>query len=124
MGGIQFFAMSHQIFTIIADAAAAPGAAAGGFNPTPIVYMLCIFAIFYFLAIRPQSQRQKQAEAMIKAIKTGDRVITSSGIHGMVSNVKDTTVIVKIADNVKIELEKSSVGTVVKRDDGETGSAS
>jgi preprotein translocase subunit YajC len=61
---------------------------------------------------------------MIKAIKTGDRVITSSGIHGMVSNVKDTTVIVKIADNVKIELEKSSVGTVVKRDDGETGSAS
>jgi len=124
MGGIQFFAMTHQILTIIADAAAAPGAAAGGFNPTPIVYMLCIFAIFYFLAIRPQSQRQKQAEAMIKSIKTGDRVITASGIHGMVSNVKDTTVIVKIADNVKIEMEKSSVGTVVKRDEGETASAS
>ena len=77
----------------------------------PIVYMVCIFAIFYFLAIRPQSQRQKQQEAMIKAVKTGDKIVTSSGIHGMVSNVKETTLIVKIADNVKIELDKSSVGT-------------
>jgi len=114
--------MYHHFFTILADAAATGAAAPGGFNPTPVVYMVCIFAIFYFLAIRPQSQRQKQQEAMIKAVKTGDKVITSSGIHGMVSNVKDTTVILKIADNVKIEMEKSSVGSVVKRD--ETDSAS
>jgi len=107
--------MSYQFQTFLADAAAAP--AAGGFNPTPIVYMVCIFAIFYFLAIRPQSQRQKQLDAMIKGVKTGDRVVTSSGIHGMISNVKDTTVILKVADNVKIELDKSSIGSVLKRDD-------
>jgi len=87
-----------------------------------IVPMICIFAIFYFLAIRPQSQRQKQQEALIKAVKTGDKIITASGIHGMVSNVKETTLIVKIADNVKIELEKSSVASV-KRDDSDSASA-
>ena len=114
--------MSHQFFSILAQAPAAAGAAPA-FNPTPIVYMLCIFAIFYFLAIRPQSQRQKQLDAMIKAIKTGDKIVTSSGIHGMVSNVKDTTIIVKIADNVKIELDKSSVGSV-KRDEVEPAAAS
>jgi len=87
-----------------------------------IVPMICIFAIFYFLAIRPQSQRQKQQEALIKAVKTGDKIITASGIHGMVSNVKETTLIVKIADNVKIELEKSSVASVVKRAEDDSAS--
>jgi len=116
--------MSHHFFTMLAQTAPAAGQAPGGFNPTPIVYMVCIFAIFYFLAIRPQSQRQKQQDALIRAVKTGDRVVTSSGIHGMVSNVKETTVILKIADNVKIELEKSSVGSVVKRDEAEPASAS
>jgi preprotein translocase subunit YajC len=88
-----------------------------------IVPMLCILAIIYFVAIRPQSQKQKQLDALIKSVKTGDKVITSSGIHGMVSNVKDTTVILKVADNVKIELEKSSIGSV-KRDDAEPATAS
>ncbi len=70
--------------------------------------MGCIFVIFYFLAIRPQSQKAKQQQALVNAVKTGDRIITASGIHGMVSNVKDTTVLLKVADNVKIEIEKSS----------------
>ena len=109
--------MSHSIFILLAQSPAP--AAAPGFNPSPFVYMICIFAIFYFLAIRPQSQRQKQLDAMIKSVKTGDKVITASGIHGMVSNVKETTVILKIADNVKIEMEKSSIGSVVKRDEPE-----
>ena len=115
--------MSHHLFFILAQGTTAAGSPAG-FNPTPIVYMVCIFAIFYFLAIRPQSQRQKQQEALIKSVKTGDKLITSSGIHGTVSNVKETTLIVKIADNVKIELEKSSVASVVKRDEAESSSAS
>jgi preprotein translocase subunit YajC len=115
--------MTQSFINMLAQTAAAGSPAAGGFNPTPIVYMVCIFAIFYFLAIRPQSQRQKQLEAMIKAVKTGDKIVTSSGIHGMVSNVKDTTLILKIADNVKIELDKSSIATV-KRDDAEPATAS
>ncbi len=115
--------MSHPIFTLLAQAATQAAAAPGGFNPSSIVYIVCISAIFYFLAIRPQSLRQKEQDAMMKSIKTGDRIVTSSGIHGMVSNVKETTVIVKIADNVKIELDKSSVGSVLKRDDAEPASS-
>jgi preprotein translocase subunit YajC len=115
--------MTHLIFTFLADAAAAGSTATPSFNPTPIIYLVCLGVIFYFLTIRPQSQRQKEQDAMIKAVKTGDKIVTSSGIHGLVSNVKDTTVIVKIADNVKIEMEKSSIGSV-KRDPAETASAS
>jgi preprotein translocase subunit YajC len=59
-------------------------------------------------------KRQKEHARLVSALKTGDRVVTASGIHGLISNVKDRTVIVKIADNVKIEMEKSSVTAVVK----------
>ena len=113
--------MAHHFFTLLADAPAS-GQTSSPLNT--LVPLLCVFAIIYFLMIRPQSQRQKQHDALVKAVKTGDKVITSSGIHGMVTNVKETTLIVKIADNVKVELEKSSVGSVVKRDDDEPASAS
>ena len=89
--------------------AASPG---GGFNL--FVPLILFLVIFYFILIRPQSQRQKQQQKLIGALKTGDRVVTTSGIHGLISNVKDSTVIVKVADNVKIEMEKSAVTNVVK----------
>ena len=66
----------------------------------------------YFVLFRPQIKRQKEQAKLVASVKTGDRVITSSGIHGLVSNVKDRTVIVKIADNVKVEMEKSAISTV------------
>ena len=68
----------------------------------------------YFLLFRPQMKRQKEQAKLVSALKTGDRVITASGIHGLISNVKDNTVILKIADNVKIEIEKTAVTNVVK----------
>jgi preprotein translocase subunit YajC len=123
MRGRHFFAMSHIIFTFLAQTAAPAATPAGGFNPGSLFPLIPIGIIFYFLVIRPQSKRQKDQEAMIKSIKTGDKVVTTGGIHGMVSNVKETTLIVKIADNVKIELDKSQVGSI-KRDQPETASAS
>jgi preprotein translocase subunit YajC len=84
----------------------------GGFNLfVPLIFFVIIF---YFVLIRPQSQRQKQQQQLVNALKTGDRVVTSSGIHGLIANVKDSTVIVKVADNVKIEMDKSAIATVVK----------
>jgi preprotein translocase, YajC subunit len=62
---------------------------------------------------RPQKKRQEQQQKLISALKTGDRVVTNGGIHGLISNVKETTVIVKVADNVKIEMEKSAITTVL-----------
>ena len=68
----------------------------------------------YFVLFRPQMRRQKEQRRLISSLKTGDRVVTSAGIHGMITNVKDATVTVKVADNVKIEMEKSAVTNVLK----------
>ena len=104
-----------MILPIVLAQTQTPGAAAnpgGGFNLfVPLIFLV---VIFYFILIRPQSQRQKEQQKLIGALKTGDRVVTNAGIHGLISNVKDSTVIVKVADNVKIEMEKSAIATVLK----------
>lgn len=106
--------MIHFALPFLADAAAAAGQ-----QPSPLAGMFvpfaCIGVIFYFLVIRPQNQKQKQHTALLSSLKTGDKIVTSGGLHGLVSNVKDTTVIVKVADNVKLEIEKSAVTSVAKR---------
>ena len=71
-----------------------------------------IFIIFYFLLIRPQQKRQKEHQKLLSDLKTGDKVVTTSGIHGLIANVKDTTFLVKIADNVKIEVDKNAIASV------------
>jgi preprotein translocase subunit YajC len=86
--------------------------------PNPIAQfapLIFIGVIFYFLLIRPQQKQRKEQQKLIQALKTGDKVITASGIHGMISNVKDRTVLLKVADNVKIEIDKAAVATVVAR---------
>ncbi|MDQ6622905.1 MAG: preprotein translocase subunit YajC, partial [Verrucomicrobiota bacterium] len=95
---------------LLAQATSAPAT-----NPlTSFVPLILIFVIMYFVLFRPQIKRQKEQAAMASTLKTGDRVVTASGIHGMISNVKERTVIVKVADNVKLEMEKSAITTVVK----------
>src|SRR2546422_8976150 len=78
------------------------------------VPFIFIFIIMYFVMFRPQKKRQEQQQKLMASLKTGDRVVTNGGIHGLISNVKDTTVIVKVADNVKIEMEKSAITNVLK----------
>jgi preprotein translocase subunit YajC len=106
------------IFLLAQASASAPSPAGPSGLASMLIPFLCIGAIFYFLIIRPQSKRQKEQQALVSSLKTGDRIVTSGGIHGLISNVKDTTVMVKIADNVKIEIDKASVTTVAKRTDG------
>jgi preprotein translocase subunit YajC len=91
--------------------------------------MIVMFAVlgvmFYFLLIRPQQKQRKEQENLLKNVKSGDRVLLSSGIYGIVTNVKEKSFMVKIADNVKVEVTKSSVGSVVqKADDGGSTSGS
>jgi preprotein translocase subunit YajC len=97
-------------------AMAPPASAAEGAvqEPAWVSFMpfIIIFVMFYFLLIRPQAKRQKEHEAMIKAVKTGDKIIAAGGIYGVVSNVKDTSVIMKIDEGVKIEVQKASIMTV------------
>ncbi|MDR1726917.1 MAG: preprotein translocase subunit YajC [Acidobacteriota bacterium] len=74
--------------------------------------IVIIGVIFYFLMIRPQRNQQKKVEQMREALKSGDRVITNSGIYGVVAGVKEKTFILKIADQVKIEIAKSAVAGI------------
>jgi preprotein translocase subunit YajC len=88
--------------------------------------MVVMFAVlgvmFYFLLIRPQQKQRKEQENLLKNIKSGDRVLLSSGMYGIITNVKEKSFMVKIADNVKVEVAKSGVGTVVQKSD-ESGSS-
>ena len=92
-------------------------AASGAQAPSPITQfapLIFIGVIFYFLLIRPQQKQRKEQQKLVSALKTGDKVVTSSGIYGLISNVKETTVLLKVADNVKIEIDKASVATVLQ----------
>ena len=71
--------------------------------------LLIVVVIFYLLIFMPMKKRQKKVEAMISALKNGDKVITGSGIYGVIAGVKEKTFILKIADQVKIEVAKSAV---------------
>lgn len=79
--------------------------------------------MFYFLLIRPQKKQRKEQENLLKNIKTGDRVLMSNGIFGIIANVKEKSYVIKIADNVKIEVLKSAVTSVIQKD-ADTGSSS
>ncbi len=71
--------------------------------------IILIGVIFYLLVFMPMRKRQKKVEAMIAALKNGDRVITSSGIYGTVSGINEKTIILKVADQVKIEVAKNAI---------------
>jgi len=90
------------------------GAPSGASGIGAFVPLIFIFVIMYFVMLRPQMRKQKEQQRLVAALKTGDRVVTNAGIHGLISNVKETTVIVKVADNVKIEMEKSAITNVMK----------
>lgn len=74
-----------------------------------IIMLVIMFAIFYFLLIRPQQKRAKQHKELIDALKVGDTVVTAGGIHGKVAAVQDTIVTLEIATGVKIKINRSSV---------------
>ena len=90
-------------------APAAP-AAGGGLNSIlGFLPIILIFAVLYFLMILPQQRRQKKHTQMIEQIKRGDRVVLGAGIHGIVSNVKEQTFLVKVAEDTELEVDKSAV---------------
>ena len=88
----------------------------GGGNPIlSFLPFILIIVVMYFLMIRPQQKKQKEKQQMIEALKKGDNVVTNGGIHGKVMGFTDDnkTVIVKVDDNVKLNIDKSAIGIVV-----------
>jgi preprotein translocase subunit YajC len=85
----------------------------GGMIQTIILFGL-IFVIFYFMIIRPQQKRQKERQKMLDALEKGDKILTAGGIYGTVIGIEDKTVLVQIADNVKVKVDRGSVGSVLR----------
>lgn len=93
-----------------------PGGSTGGIIASLIPFIL-IFVIFYFLLILPQQRRQKKHKQLLEALKKGDKVVTSSGILGTVTNLSKSTVTLQVADNVKIKILRDTVASL--RTEGE-----
>ena len=115
MSSLVFFAQAANATNAATAATGAPDASQQG-QPfwVTLVTMLPLVLVGYFLFIRPQSVASKKQAEKLKTAKTGDKVVTTSGIHGVITNVKDSTFIVKVADNVKLELEKSHIDKILK----------
>jgi preprotein translocase subunit YajC len=105
--------------------AMAPPSQQGGGSPegslvSTLVMFALIIGIFYFLILRPQQKRQKDREKMLTALKKGDKVVTSGGVHGSIAGIDEKTVLLQVADNLKLKVDRSAIGTILREGEGET----
>ena len=108
------------MFDLISTAYAMGGATEGGQQPNPIASFLpfvLMFLVLYLLILRPQMKKQKNQQRMIDELEKNDEIVTSGGIHGTILNIKDDILVVKIADNVKIEISRAAVSRVKNKED-------
>ena len=106
--------MTSIVLTLAQTAAPAEGPA--GILGHPMFMMVIMVILFYFLLIRPQQRQRKEQALRIAALKNGDKVITTAGLHGIVHNVKDTTVVIKVAEGTNLEFDKAAIASVAKKD--------
>ena len=125
------FASAVHLSLLVAQAtAASPTAAPGASAQPPITaylpFYLLFAVIFYFIFMRPQQRRAKEQAALLSSVRSGDEIVTSGGLHGIVTNAREPgskTVLVKFAENVKIEVERSAITSVTKADDSDARAA-
>jgi preprotein translocase subunit YajC len=100
--------MSDTVYQFVLAMGAAP---APGVSPyVQLLPIAAVFAIFYFIILLPTKQKQKKLDAFLTALKVGDRVVTTGGIYGVVTKVNEQSVQLQVAQNVKIEVAKASIG--------------
>jgi preprotein translocase subunit YajC len=101
------------LYLLMAAPPGAEGAGGAGSGLMTFLPFIAIIAIFYFLIIRPQNKKQKETQKMLSALKKGDKVVTIGGIHGTITSVRgETTVVIKVDDNTKIEFSRSAVSSI------------
>ena len=100
---------------LISPAHAQTAAATSGGGYEQIFIMIAMFAVLYFIMIRPQQKKAKEHKALVEALAKGDEVITSSGIAGRIAKVTDDFVTVTIAENVDIQMQKVAVAVVLPK---------
>jgi preprotein translocase subunit YajC len=105
--------MENFMFHLLmaAPQAGAEGAGGGSVLGT-FLPLIAIILIFYLLIIRPQNKKRKETEKMLGALKEKDKVVTIGGLHGVITKVKESTVIIKVDDNVRLEFSRSAISSV------------
>ncbi len=98
------------MYTLLAMAPQPNGQDGGMFST--LIMFAAIFAIFYFMIIRPQQKKQKEREKMIEALKKGDKIVTTGGLYGVVAGIEDKTVLIDVGNNVKLKYDKSAVNVL------------
>lgn len=94
------------------------GGQGGGFGA--FVPLILMFAIFYFLLIRPQQKKAKAHKAMLSSVKKGDRVVSAGGLHGVITGITDDVVTMEIAPKIRVKVSRGSIAGVLKRDESGT----
>ncbi len=104
--------MTFSLLTVLAQNSS------GGGNPLGSGWLLPVLMIvmFYFLLIRPQQRQRKELQKRIESLQTGDKVVTTAGIYAIVHNIKEKTVVLKVAEGTMIEFDKQAISTVQKKD--------
>jgi len=100
----------HQYFTLLMSQPTQDG---GPGLISNVILFGSIILIFYFMIIRPQQKRAKERQKLIDSMKKGDKVVTSSGIYGTIAGLDEKTVLLQIADNVKVKLDRGSIATII-----------
>ena len=98
-----------MLYTILLQAAGGAPASGGASGWSSMIMILLIIAIFYFFMIAPQQKKQKKINAFRDNLKNGDKVVTIGGIYGRIREIKDNTVILEVADGVRIKFDKSAI---------------
>jgi preprotein translocase subunit YajC len=106
--------MNSFVFSLLLGAPQGTGTGGTGNLLSTFLPFILIIVIFYFLIIRPQNKKQKETQKMLAAIKKGDKIVTIGGIHGVISTVRENSVVVKVDDNTKVEFSRSAIATVVE----------
>jgi len=95
--------------------AMAPQGDGGGSMVSTIIMFGAIFLIFYFMIIRPQQKKSKDRAKLLSNLEKGDKVVTSGGIHGIISGLDEKTCLLQVSDNLKIKVDRSAIGTVLSK---------
>jgi preprotein translocase subunit YajC len=90
------------------------GQSAGGGMIQTLIFFGLIFVVFYFMILRPQQKRTKERQKMLEAIKKGDKVITSGGIHGKVVSIDEKSALIEVDDNVKLKFDRTAIAGVIR----------
>ncbi len=80
----------------------------------PFIPLILLFVLFYFLLIRPQQKQQKKRQEMLKSLNKGNRIVTIGGIHGVIKEIDDTTISLRVADNLNLKFARTSVDRVIE----------